>query len=63
MGNSASRTDLSLLLALRSRHLVEVERPIYYMVGPPGMVSALRTMLNEAHIDESDIRTVEFTGY
>lgn len=37
--------------------------PIYYMAGPAGMVAGLRTMLNEAGIDDDDIRTEEFTGY
>lgn len=37
--------------------------PIYYMAGPPAMVAGLRTMLNNAGIDDDDIRTEEFTGY
>ena len=49
--------------ALLSRHLVNVEKPIYYVVGPPGMVGALRTMLKEARIEDSDIRTEKFSGY
>ena len=49
--------------ALLSKHLMHVEKPIYYVVGPPGMVGALRTMLNDARIDESDIRTEKFSGY
>jgi ferredoxin-NADP reductase len=36
---------------------------IYYLTGPPGMVSGLRTMLVAEGIDEDDIRTEEFTGY
>jgi len=49
--------------ALLSKHLVNVEKPIYYVVGPPGMVTGLRTMLKDAHIDDSDVRTEKFTGY
>ena len=49
--------------ALLSKHLVNVEKPIYYVVGPPGMVTGLRTMLKEAHIDDSDVRTEKFAGY
>lgn len=41
----------------------EETTPIYYMTGPAGMVSALRKMLNEAGVDDDDIRTEEFTGY
>jgi ferredoxin-NADP reductase len=37
--------------------------PIYYIAGPPQMVSGLRAMLNQAGIDDDDIRTEEFTGY
>ena len=49
--------------ALLSKHLGNVEKPIYYVVGPPGMVGALRTMLKEARIEDSDIRTEKFAGY
>jgi len=37
--------------------------PIYYMAGPPAMVAGLRKMLNEAGIDDDEIRTEEFAGY
>ncbi|MEB2337482.1 MAG: FAD-dependent oxidoreductase [Nitrospirales bacterium] len=49
--------------ALLAKHLANVNKPIYYVVGPPGMVGALRTMLKEARIDDSDIRTEKFAGY
>lgn len=42
---------------------MNVDKPIYYVVGPPGMVGALRTMLKEARIDDSGIRTEKFAGY
>ncbi len=48
---------------LLAKHLANIEKPIYYVVGPPGMVDALRTMLKEARIDESDVRTEKFAGY
>jgi ferredoxin-NADP reductase len=41
----------------------ETGDPIYYMAGPPTMVAGLHTMLNQAGIDDDDIRTEEFTGY
>lgn len=41
----------------------DLSGPVYYMAGPPAMVAALRTMLNEAGVDDDDIRTEEFTGY
>jgi ferredoxin-NADP reductase len=37
--------------------------PIYYLTGPPGMVSGVRAMLIGAGIDEDDIRAEEFSGY
>jgi ferredoxin-NADP reductase len=41
----------------------EPSPPVYYMAGPPAMVAGLHTMLNEAGVDDDDIRTEEFTGY
>ena len=40
-----------------------VAGPIYYVAGPPAMVKGVRTMLNDAGIDDDDIRTEEFGGY
>lgn len=37
--------------------------PIYYIAGPPAMVKGVRTMLNDAGIDDDDIRAEEFGGY
>lgn len=48
---------------LLSKYLVDVRRPMYYVVGPPGMVTGLRTMLVDAQIDDRDIRTEKFVGY
>jgi ferredoxin-NADP reductase len=41
----------------------ELWGPIYYIAGPPAMVAGLRTMLNNADVDDDDIRTEEFAGY
>jgi ferredoxin-NADP reductase len=49
--------------ALLSRHLANVVSPTYYVVGPPGMVTGLRTMLKDAHIEDRDVRTEKFAGY
>jgi ferredoxin-NADP reductase len=49
--------------AMLSRHLKDLQGPIYYIAGPPAMVSGLRSMLVAAGIDEDDIRTEEFPGY
>jgi ferredoxin-NADP reductase len=45
------------------KHLKDAASPIYYIVGPPGMVKGLHSMLQAAGIDDDDLRTEEFTGY
>ncbi len=46
-----------------SKYVGDLTGPIYYIAGPPGMVSGLHAMLNEAGIDDDDIHTEEFAGY
>jgi ferredoxin-NADP reductase len=46
-----------------SRYLSALQGPIYYIAGPPAMVTAMRQMLTGAGVDEDDIRTEEFAGY
>jgi ferredoxin-NADP reductase len=46
-----------------ARYLQDAVAPIYYIAGPAGMVKGLHTMLNEAGVDDDDIRTEEFVGY
>ncbi len=46
-----------------SRYLTALQGPIYYIAGPPGMVTAMRQMLTAAGVDEDDVRTEEFAGY
>jgi ferredoxin-NADP reductase len=45
------------------RHLAILQGPIYYIAGPPTMVTAVREMLVSAGVEENDIRTDEFVGY
>jgi len=45
------------------KHVTGSEEVVYYMAGPQGMVSAMRTMLNENNISEDSIRFEEFSGY
>lgn len=46
------------------KHAVsDVATPIYYVVGPPGMVEAIRQTLNDAGVNDDDIRSEEFYGY
>jgi ferredoxin-NADP reductase len=46
-----------------SKYLNDLRGPIYYIAGPPAMVSGLRKMLVASGVDEDDIRTEEFAGY
>ncbi len=46
-----------------SRYLSDLQGPIYYIAGPPSMVTGMRKMLIASSIDEDDIRTDEFAGY
>lgn len=45
------------------RHLTNLLEPIYYIAGPPAMVTGMRKKLAGAGVDEDDIRTEEFGGY
>jgi ferredoxin-NADP reductase len=45
------------------RHLANLQGPIYYIAGPPTMVTVMRTALVSAGVEENDIRTDEFAGY
>lgn len=48
---------------LLARYLRNAVSPIYYIAGPAGMVKGLHTVLNQAGVDDDDIRTEEFIGY
>jgi ferredoxin-NADP reductase len=41
----------------------DLSAPIYYLAGPPSMVSTLRKTLDDVGIKEADIRMEEFEGY
>ena len=45
------------------RHLAGLQGPIYYIAGPPPMVTAMRQTLVSAGIEEDDVRAEEFAGY
>jgi ferredoxin-NADP reductase len=49
--------------AMLSRHLTDRQGLVYYVAGPPAMVTGMRKMLVGAGVDEDDIRTEEFGGY
>lgn len=49
--------------AMLLRSVPDLQGPIYYLAGPPAMVTAMRHMLASAAVDEDDVRTEEFSGY
>ena len=53
------RIDHSML----ARHLKSAMSPIYYLAGPPRMVTGLHEMLKNLGVGDNDIRTEEFSGY
>ncbi len=50
-------------IEMLSKWIPDLSLPIYYIAGPPGMVSGVRRMLIGAGIAEEDIRAEEFCGY
>jgi ferredoxin-NADP reductase len=48
---------------LLERHLRDVERPIYYLAGPPGLVMGMQSVLEGLGVPLEDIRDEEFYGY
>jgi ferredoxin-NADP reductase len=46
-----------------SKWIPDLGAPIYYIAGPPGMVSSVRQALIGSGIAEEDIRAEEFFGY
>jgi ferredoxin-NADP reductase len=45
------------------KYLTDITLPIYYLSGPAAMVTAMRSMLTDAGVNEDNIRTEEFAGY
>lgn len=45
------------------KYLGDLSIPIYYISGPAAMVTSIRKTLNEAGVDDDNIRTEEFPGY
>jgi ferredoxin-NADP reductase len=50
-------------IQMLSKWIPDLGAPIYYIAGPPGMVSSVRQALIGAGIAEEDIRAEEFFGY
>ena len=49
--------------AMLEKYVGDLTVPIYYLAGPGSMVTAMRKTLNEAGVDDDNIRTEEFSGY
>jgi ferredoxin-NADP reductase len=49
--------------AMFLKYINDLALPIYYIAGPQAMVKAMREILNEAGVNDDNIRTEEFTGY
>jgi ferredoxin-NADP reductase len=45
------------------RLIGDVKGPLYYVAGPPAMVSAIRKMLERAGVSDDEVRFEEFSGY
>lgn len=50
-------------IPMLSKWIPDLSVPIYYIAGPPGMVSSMRQALIGSGIAEEDIRAEEFFGY
>jgi ferredoxin-NADP reductase len=46
-----------------ARFVPDVAAPIYYIAGPPSMVTAMKETLIRAGVNEDDIRSEDFAGY
>ena len=44
-------------------YLKDAASPVYYIAGPPEMVKGLHMTVHQSGVEESDIRTEEFSGY
>ncbi|HEX5429571.1 MAG TPA: FAD-dependent oxidoreductase [Patescibacteria group bacterium] len=46
-----------------AKYVPDLPSAISYIAGPPSMVAAMRKILNDAQVNDDNIRTEEFTGY
>ena len=46
-----------------AKHLPDPTGPVYYVCGPPGMVSAILAVLHGADVSSAQVRVEEFEGY
>lgn len=48
---------------LLSRYLTGLNRPVFYIAGPSGMVTAMSNLLRSLDVSDDDVRTEEFGDY
>jgi len=58
-GGEFGRIDREMLV----KYVPEIRGPLYCLAGPPGMVAAMRQLLDEMGVSEDSIKTEEFAGY
>jgi ferredoxin-NADP reductase len=46
-----------------ARYLLGLNRPVYYIAGPSGMVTAMSNLLNASGVSDDDVKTEEFGDY
>jgi ferredoxin-NADP reductase len=46
-----------------AKHIEDLSKPVYYVVGPPNMALAVKKMLAEMGIERSNIVFEDFSGY
>jgi ferredoxin-NADP reductase len=49
--------------AMVTRHVPDLKRPVHYLAGPPGMVTALKKLLLDRGVSRDNVRFEEFSGY
>lgn len=49
--------------AMLHRHLDDLRKPIYYISGPPELVSGMQKLLRDAGVKNTNVHAEEFSGY
>ena len=49
--------------AMLLKYIGDLTLPIFYITGPPAMVTAMRKTLSESGVNDDNIRIEEFAGY
>jgi len=64
-GTESDRTGETgfFTIEMLQKYVGDITEPIYYVSGPAHMVTSIRKTLNEAGVDDDNIRTEEFSGY